>query len=418
MASQFQDPPREALLAPGERKIRSAEVSTLTSAGLGELKRLINEAAVRRVSLVSQVAGADKALAKARGRLKLARTFIVRLFTSKTIPRLAEAVDAAEQHLEQSRAELEGCIVEVDFGFDDATLGSYAALTRAFGALRSCQRIWDITSTSAINRVAERTVATTAIRRTAVRFDIANPLIVKSQHQVLQLGNVAGRDIQIFPGFVMMRDAGHDFALIEYREFHASLRHSNFVEEESVPSDTQVIGQTWKKANKDGSPDRRFNDNYAIPIVEYGELTLSSPTGLLEAYQFSNVGHAEGFAQALEAHKRALASLSNGEASSPEAEDSDEALQPHEDDSPPTVAVPQPPTGLWLDWVALGVIIVAIGWGGFWVRDHAAIIKAAFAPPAPIETPAATVPATPAPTTTPTHHHHRHHHVVAAHVTP
>ena len=60
-------------------------------------------------------------------------------------------------------------------------------------------------------------------------------------------------------------------------------------EEEPVPSDTQVVGQTCAKVKKDGSPDRRFRDNYQIPVVLYGALTFSSPSGLQEEYQFLNL---------------------------------------------------------------------------------------------------------------------------------
>jgi hypothetical protein len=55
-----------------------------------------------------------------------------------------------------------------------------------------------------------------------------------------------------------------------------------------VPSDAKVVGHTWFKANKDGSPDRRFANNYQIPIVAYAFLTLKSEGGLWEEFHFSN----------------------------------------------------------------------------------------------------------------------------------
>jgi hypothetical protein len=50
---------------------------------------------------------------------------------------------------------------------------------------------------------------------------------------------------------------------------------------------------TWAKTNKDGSPDRRFRDNFAIPVMEYAQLTLRSPAGLNGKYILSNVSAAE-----------------------------------------------------------------------------------------------------------------------------
>jgi hypothetical protein len=50
-----------------------------------------------------------------------------------------------------------------------------------------------------------------------------------------------------------------------------------------VPGDAKVVGHTWLKASKDGSPDRRLTDNYQIPIVAYAFLTLKSWVGLIAA---------------------------------------------------------------------------------------------------------------------------------------
>lgn len=57
---------------------------------------------------------------------------------------------------------------------------------------------------------------------------------------------------------------------------------SRFIEEAPIPPDSQVVGRTWAKVNKDGTPDRRFKGNYEIPIVGYGRLTMTSTTGLNE----------------------------------------------------------------------------------------------------------------------------------------
>jgi hypothetical protein len=54
------------------------------------------------------------------------------------------------------------------------------------------------------------------------------------------------------------------------------------VEPDPVPKDSRVVGQTWAKANKDGSRDKRFADNYEIPIALYGSLVLKSDNGLWE----------------------------------------------------------------------------------------------------------------------------------------
>jgi hypothetical protein len=96
------------------------------------------------------------------------------------------------------------------------------------------------------------------------------------------------------------------FALINPNEITAAFRAVRFTEDESIPSDTQVVGVTWAKENKDGSPDKRFRDNYQIPVCLYGEILFSTDSGVAEAYQFSNSEAARAFALAFEQYRRAL----------------------------------------------------------------------------------------------------------------
>ena len=352
-------------------QIQSADVSVLTSTGLSELKKLINEAAVRRRSLTVEVKNKQQKLANAAFKLRLSRLFVVRIFTQRAIPKLILRREEADRDLEFSRAELEGCVIEVDFGLNDTALASYAALTRSFEALSRSRMIWDITGVRATNRVAERTTATIQVTRIPVRFDRSESVIIKSEFQSLRLGNASGRSIQIFPGFVMMTEPAGDFALLEFGEVRLEAGSTRFIEEERVPDDALVVGQTWKKANKDGSADRRFKNNYHIPIVEYGEIYMRSPTGLLEAYDFSNLEATTAFGQGFAKHQNVL-SNSISPVSSPEkpqmdvitddeggSTDRDESLIAVHNDAAPNLVV---------DWIALGLMIIALVAGLVWVH--------------------------------------------------
>ena len=68
-------------------------------------------------------------------------------------------------------------------------------------------------------------------------------------------------------------------------------------ETDPVPSDSRVVGKTWAKANKDGSPDRRFANNHQIPIAEYGELGFTTASGLREEFLISNFERSTRFAE-------------------------------------------------------------------------------------------------------------------------
>lgn len=365
--------PANFFLGPDATQLHSADISVLTSQGLSELKQLINEAAVKRRSLLQEVKEKERSLSKATSKLHLARFFIVRIFTTEAIPGLMEKRDVAAVELDGSRTNLEGCCVEVDFGLTEETLASYAAMVRYFEEVVTSKRIWDITAVQATNRVAERTIATQSVHRVPVTFDTVVPTLIRTKHRALRLGNVSGKAIHLLPGFIMMTEPSGDFALLEYAEVKFEFSTTRFNEEGQVPSDSEVIGQTWKKANKDGSPDRRFKVNHPIPIVRYGEVMMLSPTGLLEVYQFSNYVASRAFADAFGKHSVALAgSVTQEHAANDdpvtESEDLAEGAEvdtPHESAGTPN---------LTFDWIALFALIVAIAVAGAWIYRKATMV--------------------------------------------
>ena len=96
------------------------------------------------------------------------------------------------------------------------------------------------------------------------------------------------------------------FGLVDIRSVTLDYNSVSFIEEETVPTDAELIGHTWKKANKDGSPDRRFANNYQIPILKYGDIRFTSRSGLNEAYMISNERLARGFAEAFSKYQGGL----------------------------------------------------------------------------------------------------------------
>jgi len=78
--------------------------------------------------------------------------------------------------------------------------------------------------------------------------------------------------------------------VVEYRDLRFSIEDAPFIETGNYPYEAKVIGKTWHYVNKHGGPDRRFKDNKEFPVVEYELITLSSSTGLLEAFMVSRKG--------------------------------------------------------------------------------------------------------------------------------
>lgn len=299
--------PNHVVLSEGE--IRSAALSQLTSAGLGELKKLINEADQRTETVRTAIGNAKFSKTVADAKLRSARRFIVRLFLWSSIPARQQAVIDLNRRIEELEAELLACHIDLDFAFDEQTFAAHEALSTAFGRLGGCDTIWDVTSSVRTNQGAERTLAANAVSLKPIRLSRRSSDLLNTKFPAIVFENANGSDIHLYPGFVMMRDQGRQFALIDLREVTIAYRPQPFHEASRVPRDTRVIGQTWAKTNKDGSPDRRFKSNYQIPIVEYGRLTFRSGTGLNEEYMVSNAPAAEAFGTKFEAYRQVLNAL-------------------------------------------------------------------------------------------------------------
>ncbi|MFZ9890146.1 MAG: hypothetical protein ACO3JL_21820, partial [Myxococcota bacterium] len=173
-------------------------------------------------------------------------------------------------------------------------------VTTGLEVMRS-QRIWDVTSQSGVNQRRERSSATTSVTRTPVQCGEGRPGFLESDRRVLRFGNANGHPMYLFPTFLQVGDDPAGCVLLDLREVAVKLEFSRFQEREKVPSDASVVGHTWLYSNKDGGRDKRFKDNYQIPVVRYAEILFSSTSGLDECYMFSNAAAAERFAAALQA---------------------------------------------------------------------------------------------------------------------
>ena len=100
--------------------------------------------------------------------------------------------------------------------------------------------------------------------------------------------------------YIIKETSSKDFGIVDLKNIRFNYSDSNFIEEESVPSDSKNVGYTWKYCNKNGSPDRRYANNYQIPIQRYGEIAISSSEGLNEEFMISNSESTELFITSLD----------------------------------------------------------------------------------------------------------------------
>jgi hypothetical protein len=304
------------MLPPSEpfapvQEIRSASTELLTSEGLKELKQWLQTAYEEHESISHDLATARSEDARSSARFSswnngfLLKKVFKKSFENRKVA--AETASAKKQELEE-QLRLTTIAAQIDIATEQAEL--FFRMRDEFAQLSESAAIWDITSQRATDRVRERTSAVRTVDRERVRFDLASCNLIQWEHPVPHLQNINGGDLFLYPGFIIYRAAKTAFSVIDYHDVNLESRSARFVEEQSVPSDASVVGQTWAKVNKDGSRDRRFAGNYQIPIVEYGALVLKSDTGLWEEFQISNVQRVLRFSEAFKAFVRSFSKQS------------------------------------------------------------------------------------------------------------
>lgn len=101
-----------------------------------------------------------------------------------------------------------------------------------------------------------------------------------------------------FPDFLLIKQQNSITAL-PYEEILLQYREKAFIEYEFMPRDARVIRRTWLHPNRDDSPDLRFKVNPEIPVMLYGELTISSYSGLHIRLLITNTNCAKAFSDLL-----------------------------------------------------------------------------------------------------------------------
>jgi uncharacterized tellurite resistance protein B-like protein len=177
---------------------------------------------------------------------------------------------------------------------------AYEGITKAFDEMMSCAGKWHIEAQGAVDDLTtwkRNAGATSLVKRKSTSLAYAIPKIIASNitPPSAQFGR---QSIYFFPDTAFVID-GKQVGAISYDNINIYGSDSAFIEEDSVPGDAKVIRHTWKYPNKSGGPDRRFSNNFQIPVCLYEFAQFRSSSGLNELLQFSRPGVVAPFANAI-----------------------------------------------------------------------------------------------------------------------
>ncbi|MDQ1206425.1 hypothetical protein QE377_002784 [Microbacterium sp. SORGH_AS 862] len=167
------------------------------------------------------------------------------------------------------------------YDLNDLSAAWYNSIVDRWSWFTGSQRLWRTVSSGAVttlNQHKRNAGASALIRRIPAIAGLNGPPHLASNIAVP--GFTAGKDgIYFLPDRILLRD-GKRYTDISYRQAQLMGVQTRFIEDEAVPRDSLVVGETWRYVNKNGGPDRRFSNNRKLPIALYSELRVTSVHGV------------------------------------------------------------------------------------------------------------------------------------------
>ncbi len=178
----------------------------------------------------------------------------------------------------------EGTLI-LQYSIDGDAGQAFSHLQDAFKRFAACQRIWHVDAGAQTNDWKRNAGAGFLERRSAISAVFTPPPKVQCNLNVPKI-KARRETLYLLPDRLLIYDSS-GVGAVPYMALQAQSGKTKFIENEQVPTDSAQVGTTWRYVAKNGGPDRRFNNNRQLPIMLYGELRLSSGSGLNEQFQCS-----------------------------------------------------------------------------------------------------------------------------------
>ena len=183
------------------------------------------------------------------------------------------------------------------YDLEDEAMQDYGKVHDAFEEMMACAKVWHVEAEGQVKDRKRNAGASSLIERKPITLTKASPPFVKTNIAVPKV-NAGRQSLYFFPDRLLVFDSDRVGA-VGYQGLVIEKGKTRFIENDSVPSDAEVVDRTWKYVNKRGGPDRRFKDNRELPIVLYKDMHFTSDTGLNELIQLSRADVGESFEEAL-----------------------------------------------------------------------------------------------------------------------
>ena len=185
------------------------------------------------------------------------------------------------------------------YNLEPAAEERYKTLVRAIDLIAGSSKVWfvkakgDITNLHAWKKNSGAS-ALVDNKETSVSYALPRGVASNVTPPVIMID---GKKCYFFPDCILVEE-NKRFGAVRYETIRTAVRDQRMIMD-SAPSDSTVVGQTWKYVNKKGGPDRRFKDNRQLPICLFEEIGMVSDGGFKGLLQVSKHGISGAYGSAV-----------------------------------------------------------------------------------------------------------------------
>jgi hypothetical protein len=176
--------------------------------------------------------------------------------------------------------------IAMEYEFDEDTQHSFENLTATWMSMNQNKKFWQTISAAKIQNTKVNGGASRSVTRIPAKAIGKPPFFIKPNVKIFGL-KLRKQQLFFLPDKLLVV-SGTKVGAINYNEIRMELGTTRFIEDGVVPKDAKVVGKTWLKVNKNGTPDKRFKDNRQVPICEYGAIIIESGAILYVELMCSN----------------------------------------------------------------------------------------------------------------------------------
>jgi hypothetical protein len=183
--------------------------------------------------------------------------------------------------------------IELHYDLDEFRFSEYKNRIETWNFLNENKKLWQVIQAAAVTNKKVNAGASRNINRRIIKFLIKKPFYLKANVDTLQVK--LRKETLIFLPDKILLIRGIKAGAIEYETISHRVSSVRFIESGIVPSDAQIVDYTWQYVNKSGTPDKRFKNNRKLPVCLYGQIFITSPSGLNIELQCSSNEKAKMF---------------------------------------------------------------------------------------------------------------------------